>query len=1151
MEVYSLLERYRLDRRKLLEFVLSLGLIKDIRTPSGTVSDINFDYISVDYVLHCIQSGGALDVGLATRKYHEEFELPITTDLQSGECYFLRSDPESAGSPPRRPPPSVVRYSYAENQSSLSNMGKVSTYKDVAPSGFEDVKVSTYKDVTASGFEDVPEMNDTATSIESVNIGELPDLGLPSLQTGLLGDDLRETAYEACLACMLFSGMDVSIQNRKKEKNPRFLSGMKSKRGKHFEAESPDKHLEFLDTIRMQMQISEAMDALARRHLGQFASVKAIGQITVPEISLGLLNSTFVSDFPNVKSYMNWKNRHVNTVEEYFSSATNIADKTKIALLIAKVKNSEEWDKKMSYSERNEILSSLRQYMSMLSSKPGRFGLRGETYFWASGYHVNIRLYIKLLFGLFDILEDSQLIQELDQLLKVLQLTWPLLGITNKLHNALYAWVLFRQFVRTEEGMLLDYAIRVMEKFRLSAATDRREDEYLSSLVCSTSDSCEDKVTLIQSIISSISSWCDIKLQDYHLHFSQKSSLFKGVVTVAVTTWKMNGCNNFKMTEAEEALKITSKKVRKYADRSLQAACKRVTGKLRSGCEVSRSHILAALASELRVIAEREISIYYPVLHHWYPEMGMVAAVKLHRFYGERLIPYLQGISCLSEDVKEVLPAANSLENCLTELYSACQKNGSTLPFSEQFVHYKVGEVSRPLVLDWIIAQHSRIMEWTGRAFDLENWEPLSHQQKHAASAVEVFRIMEETVDQLFELKLPLDVTHLQALLSIVFHTLDAYLQKVTSQLVDKNNLYPPVPPLTHYKETTFPIAKKKVVESAVLDEEVNSKLNDLTTSKLCVRLNTLQYLQKQISALEDGIRKSWASAGIFENTDSSRQGSPGASGRILDACGESVDELFAATFDCIRDTTAHSIRQICEFIGARVVFWDLRKSFLYRLYHGGVEHSRLDSIIQHLDTALNHVCGLIDNALRDRVVSSIFKSTLEGYVWVLLDGGPSCAFSDSDVPMLEEDLNMLKDLFIADGEGLPRSLVEEEAKFAHQILGLFALQAESVIQLLMSSSEHISVGMDERKYGNRCLGDADTLIRVLCHKKDREASKFLKERYRLPASSGYDEEGSESNTRPTLMTEFIMRSASARWGDKGSSSFRSFTKKLQEATWK
>lgn len=46
------------------------------------------------------------------------------------------------------------------------------------------------------------------------------------------------------------------------------------------------------------------------------------------------------------------------------------------------------------------------------------------------------------------------------------------------------------------------------------------------------------------------------------------------------------------------------------------------------------------------------------------------------------------------------------------------------------------------------------------------------------------------------------------------------------------------------------------------------------------------------------------------------RMGVPETSGRILDACGESVDELFAATFECLRDSAANVIRNICEFIG-------------------------------------------------------------------------------------------------------------------------------------------------------------------------------------------------------------------------------------------
>ncbi|KAL3499395.1 hypothetical protein ACH5RR_038488 [Cinchona calisaya] len=1140
MEAYSLLERYRLDRRKLLEFILSSGLIREFRSPSGSdtsISDINLDFISTDYVLQSIQSGGVLDVSLATKKFYEESALPITMDLHSRDFYFLLTDPESSGSPPRRPPPPVLA-NYSDNQrSSTSNLCDHSAGQGVAVSGVE--SGVNYANAAAMSSEPV----------QSVDV-DVPELDLPSLHTGLLDDDLRESAYEACLACMMFSGIDISIQSRKKEKNPKFLSGLKSKKGKYLQSQSPERHVEFLDTIRAQMQISAAMDAFARRHLVQFASVKAWGQISVPEISLGLLNGTFRSDFPSVKSYTHWKNRQADVLEEYFCSANNMTDKQKIGLLLAKIRNSEEWDNKMSPSERSEILLALKQYVSVLSSKPGRFGVRGETYYWSSGYHLNIRLYMKLLFGLFDILEDGQLIEGADELLKILKLTWPLLGITLKLHCALYGWVLFKQFVRTEETILLECAIRVMQKVQFSETSDRKEDEYICSLMCSTaSGSCEHKLNLVHSIFFSISSWCEIKLQDYHLHFTKKSSLFKGVLSMALGTCKVDG-NNFEFIESDDSGEIASRKVRSYVDRSLEAACKRVMDKIYFGSEIDRTHPLALLASELRIIAERELSMYYPVLHHWYPEAGIVASIKLHCFYGERLRPFLQGVSCLSEEVRAVLPAANELENCLTDLYcSACQENGLTLMFSEEFIHYQIGEISRPLILDWIIAQHERVMEWTGRAFDLEDWEPLSHQQKQAASAVEVFRIIEETLDQLFELRLPMDITHLQALLSIIFHTLDAYLQKVTSELVGKQNLYPPMPPLTHYRETTFPIVKKKLVESTVLEDEVNNRLNELTTSKLCIRLNTLQYIQKQISVLEEGIRKSWAFAGPIDNGEHSRQESLETSGRILDTCSESVDELFAATFDCIRDTAAHAIRSICEFIGVRVVFWDLRKSFLYRLYLGGVESARLDSLLSHLDTALNRVCSMIDDALRDRVVSSIFRAALEGYVWVLLDGGPSRAFSDLDVPMMEDDLNMLKDLFVADGEGLPRTLVGEEAKFAHQLLSLFSLQAESVIQLLMSSSEHISVGLDAHKYGNRCLGDADTLIRILCHKKDREASKFLKEQYKLPASSEYNEDGVESTFKSALVTDFLKRSASARWSDKGHSSFKSIKKKLHEAT--
>lgn len=58
---------------------------------------------------------------------------------------------------------------------------------------------------------------------------------------------------------------------------------------------------------------------------------------------------------------------------------------------------------------------------------------------------------------------------------------------------------------------------------------------------------------------------------------------------------------------------------------------------------------------------------------------------------------------------------------------------------------------------------------------------------------------------------------------------------------VEKNNLYPLPPPLTRYEETAIPIMKKKLLQRKLLADDVRNKLKELTISKLCVRLNTLE----------------------------------------------------------------------------------------------------------------------------------------------------------------------------------------------------------------------------------------------------------------------------------------------------------------------
>ncbi|KAG5383983.1 hypothetical protein IGI04_035453 [Brassica rapa subsp. trilocularis] len=1104
----SLLERYRNDRRKLMEFLMSSGLVKELRSPSGSsstsLSPADLDALSADYVLDCVKSGGVVDVSKATKKYNFESSYPVTMHSESRDSYFLVSSPDAAGSPPRRLPPQPV------NMENSSNNGHIDSSNTPSP-----IDNYTFKEK-----EETPD-------IKPMKPIKIIPLGLPPLRTGLSDDDLREAAYELMIASMLLSSADAyPTQRRKMEKGSKLLLSLKRKEKPQLQPQTSNAHSE----------ISSKMDTCIRRNLVQLAQLRTGEQIDLPQLALGLLVGIFKSDFPNEKLYIKWKTRQANLLEEALCLSRGLEKNERATLrkCLATIRESKEWDVVMSSSLRIDVLSSIRHVASKLSSLPGRCGIEGETYYWTAIYHLNIRLYEKLLFGVFDVLDEGQLIEDASSMLFHMKSIWSTLGITENLHNAIYGWVLFQQFVSTGEPSLLGSAIQELQK--VTEEGNPKEDLYLSRLVCSRQTIGADiHLSVSKAIFTSASTWCDDKLQDYHLHFGKKPRDFGMLVSLASTVGlPPAGCIRTELIKLDTLSDDVGDKIQSYVQSSIKGACARAAHFAYVKSHGERTHALALLANELSVIAKAEINEFVPVFSKWLPECMMISAMLLHRFYGERLTPFLEGVSSLSGDVRKVVPAAYMLEEALTQLYDCHRKSKLHKPYLHKLKNYEIEKAVKPVMLDWLISQHDHILQWTRRAFEIEEWEPVSVHQRHAPSIVEIFRIIEETVSQLFGLHLPVDITHLQALLSIIYHSLDTYLQRIYDQLVDKKLLYPAAPPLTRFTEGVMPAMKRKSLEFAEPDNKMVTKLDELTIPKLCIRLNTLCYIQKQISATEDGIRKSLTlvrsslvKRSKIETDEAEEENSLTHS--------EAVDELFATTYDSLRETNANCITKTRDLIGARVIFWDLRDMFLVQLYNGTVEGARLERLLPHIDTVLDNVCSLSYEDSRDMVVLSICRSALEAYVRVLLDGGPTRAFSDSDIPLMEEDLSILKEFFIADGEGLPRSLVEQEAKQAKEILDLYSLE------MLMTASELIDMGVSSEQ---RRLEDAQTLVRVLCHKKDRTASKFLKRQYEFPMSSEYED---PTSNLPVLSE--IVRSTSTRWSQTSQSSFSSFKKKIQNAT--
>lgn len=174
---HPLLQSYRRDRRKLLEFILSAGLIKEVRTPSDT--EIDLDNLSVDHVLDCVKSGGVINISEATRKYYDGSAYAPMVHSQFGNSYFLISDPDIAGSPPRRVPP-LVDVNRTTNCASRS-AGQLN------PSIFE--SVTRYGDANGVKFG-----AESVTPLEPVDHAKVFTLGLASPKTGIL-KDCRTTTF--------------------------------------------------------------------------------------------------------------------------------------------------------------------------------------------------------------------------------------------------------------------------------------------------------------------------------------------------------------------------------------------------------------------------------------------------------------------------------------------------------------------------------------------------------------------------------------------------------------------------------------------------------------------------------------------------------------------------------------------------------------------------------------------------------------------------------------------------------------------------------------------------------------------------------------------------------------------------------------------
>lgn len=254
---------------------------------------------------------------------------------------------------------------------------------------------------------------------------------------------------------------------------------------------------------------------------------------------------------------------------------------------------------------------------------------------------------------------------------------------------------------------------------------------------------------------------------------------------------------------------------------------------------------------------------------------------------------------------------------------------------------------------------------------------------------------------------------------------------------------------------------------------------------QLCVRINTLQLIRTELGAFEKRI---FAHLGNLESTQK----------------GDLANGM-SKMFELSASSCVEGIQQLCEATAYKVVFHELSHVLWDGLYNVDASSCRIEPFLQELEQFLEIISSTVHDRVRTRVITDVMKASFDGFLLVLLAGGPSRSFIQRDSDIIEEDFKFLTDLFWSGGDGLPADLIEKLSTTVKDILPLYHTDTDSLIEQFKrvtlenygsSGKSHLPLPPTSDKWNSN---DPNTLLRVLCHRNDETAAKFLKKTYNLP----------------------------------------------------
>lgn len=227
-------------------------------------------------------------------------------------------------------------------------------------------------------------------------------------------------------------------------------------------------------------------------------------------LPLELLRHLKPAEFNNPVEYHVWQKRQLKLLEAGLLHYPSIPiEKTnEFAMRLRETINSCE-EKPLDTGKNSEPMKALCNTIVALAWR-NPDGSASDVCHWADGYPLNIHLYTALLYSIFDLKDNTSVLDEVDELLELMKKTWSTLGINRSIHNLCFTWVLFEQYVETGqvEGDLVGAALAMLAEVANDAKKVDREPIY---------------VKMLAQVLNCMKKWCDKRLLDYHANFNREN----------------------------------------------------------------------------------------------------------------------------------------------------------------------------------------------------------------------------------------------------------------------------------------------------------------------------------------------------------------------------------------------------------------------------------------------------------------------------------------------------------------------------------------------------------------------------------------------------------------------------------------------------